>query len=377
MKKILLITLIAAVMLAGCNSGGSKQGSTKDGFDYRDNQNFAIVRQGAFSEDGFYSFDEYESLVYFIDKSSYKSTPLCSKPNCTHSDSSCNAYYDLFYGIYVNDGFLYIIAEDIKSGNMELYKLSMDGSEKSKVRSLYQTESEDAGQSAEFIIHRGVGYLVINWIDDDPEKEREQYLYRVSLEDDGMEELFSVKGYLPTIRMVNTCGDNIYFYSSVYKNPLSEGEHAEEIDYCYNAEDGSITEMAVPDNQMFEACYDDKVYSMVRDRDMGTFIDKRLEFFESDMEGGNNKSVYKLENVESRSIYRDAKYRYIEIMDGENDHLRVVDYDGREISEVDITGQRVMWSDGNNLLLWDGESGGFTLFNIETSEKTVIAGINS
>ena len=236
-----------------------------------------------------------------------------------------NAYYNQFYGIYVNDGSVYIIAQDIKSGNMELYKLSMDGREKSEVRSLYQTESEDVGQSAEFIIHRGVGYLVINWIDDDREKEREQYLYRVSLEDDGMEELFSVKGYVPIIHMVNTCGDNIYFYSSVKKSASFDAENVEDIDYCYNAEDGSIMEMPVPDNQMFEACYDDKVYSMVRDRDRGTFIDKRLEFFVSDMEGGNNKSVHKLENVESRVIYRDEKYRYIEIMDGENSHLMIVD----------------------------------------------------
>lgn len=202
-------------------------------------------------------------------------------------------------------------------------------------------------------------------------------MYRIPLEDDGMEELFSVKGYVPIIRMVNTCGDNIYFYTSVYKSASFDAENAEETVYCYNAEAGSITEMSVPDKQMFEACYDDKVYSMVRDRDIGTFIDKRLEFFGSDIDGGNNKSVYKLENVKSQMIYCDEKYIYIEIMDGGNIRLRIVGYDGREISEVDITGQRVMWSDGDNLLLWDGENGGFTLFNIDTSEKNVIAGINS
>ena len=69
MKRILLITLVAVVILLGCNSGGSKQVGTKNGFDYRDNQNFSIVREKAFTESGFYSFDEYEDFVYFIDES--------------------------------------------------------------------------------------------------------------------------------------------------------------------------------------------------------------------------------------------------------------------------------------------------------------------
>lgn len=366
MKKILIIALFAAVILAGCKDESEEN--------FSDNQSFSIVRTGAYSDKGFYAVDEDDCLVCFIDKNSYTSTPLCSKPNCTHDGSSCNAYYEGLYGVYVNDGSVYVMAEEVKSGSMDLYKLSMDGSEKSKVRTLFQTEGEDTAYSAEFIIHRGVGYLAVNWLQEDGENEREQILYRVSLKDDGMDDVFKVKGYSPVIHLVSTDEDNIYFSSSIYKSPSQKAEDEETAGHCYNGKDGSVTDIPVPSDQMFEACYADTVHSMLRDRDMGTMMDKKLEFFASDIDGNNNRSVYKLENVQVAGIFRDDKYRYIEIEDASNSHMKMVDYDGREICDFNTEGKRAMWSDGENLLFRDYESGKFSLFNIETSKETVIEG---
>lgn len=366
MKRILMITLLTALIVAGCDDGNVNKKS--------DNQSFSGIRTGAYSDQGFYAIDEDNCLVYFIDKNSYKSTPLCDKTNCAHDDSSCNAFYGELQGVYVNDGFVYVTAYDYNAEGeidcMGLYKLTMDGSEKNRVRTLFRCDDdEQRALSADFIIHRGVGYLTVDCLPRDKE-EWEQIVWRVSLEDDGMDEIYRVKGYYPSISIVSTYEDNIYFCSYVHKDSSWDSDE-EEIVHCYNSKDESVTDIPVSGNQTFETCCAGKMYFMECDRDM-----EKLEFFVSDMDGKNNKSVYKMENVSTWGKFCDGRYRYIEIFDYDTSDYRMVvlDYDGREICDFHMGDKRIMWSDGENILFQDDDSGQFSIFNIDTLKETVIEG---
>lgn len=370
MKKLIMITLLAAVIVAGCDDGNENNKG--------DSQSFARVRRGVYSDQGFYAIDEDNCLVYFIDKNSYKSTPLCSKPNCSHDDSSCNAFYGELEGICVNDGFVYVTVYDYDAESdtesMELYKLSPDGSEKNRVRTLFRIgDEEQAGYSVDFIIHRGVGYLAVNRFPAH-EEEWEQILYRVSLEDDGMDEIYKIKGYAPDIRIHNAYEDNIYFTSGVHKDFSLDSDEVVTA-HCYNSRDESVTDIPVPDNQQFEACYAGKVYSAECDGDM-----EKLEFFTSDIDGRNNKSVYKKENIVTWDISCDERYSYIkyiyneQIDDTPDSRMLILDYAGQEICDFRMEGKSSVWSDGENILFQEDESGRFSIFNIETSKETVIEG---
>ena len=332
--KALLLILIIVVLFTGC--GKEKEESPKNksksaeavdiDFDYKDSQNFSFIKSGAFSKDGFYTYDENKCQIYFIDKNSKKMTTLCCKPNCKHTDDSCNAYFDNAQGVYVNNGYVYVMSD---------------------------------------------GYLAINWSEKDSSKEREQLLYRVSLDGKDKEELFKVKGYSPMIYIDNTFGDNVYFNSDIYKNPnLGEKEIK---GYCYNIKDGSVKELPVPKGQMFEVCYDDCMYSMIREQIPGSTIVKKLEFFVSDMDGNNNKSVYSMENADTPILFCDNVYWYIvQNLKGEQ-HLTIINHNGEEVCEYNCGNDKYpIWSDMENLLLKNNKTGEYILYNIISSEETVI-----
>lgn len=101
-------TIILAVLLAfglfafsSCaKNGAPSEGLSVSASQATDNTNDAapaaahisIVSAG--NETGFYSVEEYEGqgIVAYIDYDSHTQLPLCGRPECRHSDSSCTAY---------------------------------------------------------------------------------------------------------------------------------------------------------------------------------------------------------------------------------------------------------------------------------------------
>lgn len=375
MKRIMIyIFACLVILMAGC--GKEKVKTSDSGFNIdTDDQNFSIMKEAVYSNDGFYVFNQSKNVIEFVDKKTNKAVPLCSKPNCSHSDSNCDAFFETINGIYVYEGHIYVMAYDRSSNNVCLYRMNMDGSERTEIRKLYNVEDDDKGYSIELILHRGYGYLWVRLSDGDVLTKDKAVLYRISLDSDDKTEILSLNDYEAFINIVNVEGDNIYISTDHYKKPnISSG--IEDKGYCYNINDQELEELQVPENQSFDASYNGKLYSMHKERDSETLLDKKLEFYESDMDGSNNKCVYSLENVYSSLIYRDAKYRYITLEEDGKYCLLVITYDGKEMCKItEDFAYYIVWSDMENILFRaDPDSSNYVLYNIKTGKKTEITG---
>ena len=122
-----------------------------------------------------------QTIIWFVDKKSEKTIPLCGKPNCTHMEHSCNAYFSVPLSIQAYDGSIYVVARGTKSGTESLYRISEDGSKREELKTLYTCEEGDMSCCLDFVIHRGYGYMVTNWVQKD-RIEKTQTLYRIALD---------------------------------------------------------------------------------------------------------------------------------------------------------------------------------------------------
>lgn len=138
-----------------------------------------------------YSFSS--SMLYYMDKATGISGPLCGRPECGHDNDSCNAYLSGTspYGFANYNGRLYWIA-DGKDYKYYLYSAAYDGTDRQTVRDLgggLGAADDESLLRAPVIMtafHRGYAYLTCNpgGIVDGEEKYR-NYITAVSLDPGG------------------------------------------------------------------------------------------------------------------------------------------------------------------------------------------------
>ena len=175
-SKRLFAALLASLLtlsLAACNkdSGGkvdipSTQTASSD---FQKNMHQSTIRDFRYfceTEDGIYAQDTYGVWVYYIEKSTKKITILCAKPECEHSDNTCNAYF-VTQSIWFYDGVLYFNNSDyveengtyVNRGN-RIYSVKPDGTERRAVQDLEFTPGGNtSGKTVRPIFHRGVTYF--------------------------------------------------------------------------------------------------------------------------------------------------------------------------------------------------------------------------
>ena len=241
MKKIIIAAyILLCVCLTGC--GGTNQKDYGENYNQeQDAQNFSMIRNAAATENGFYVLQD--QYVYFIDKKSKKAVPLCGKPNCKHKDNSCNAHFTHPENIQVYAGNLYVVAGGSEELTCSLYRISLDGSQREELKVLFRYDSGDSGCSLDFTIHRGYGYMAVNWMQKDREK-KTQTLYQIPLDSsDEKKEVAKVTGYVPLINVNETRGNHIYFTTSCYLD--KDGTQEELLNYEWNILDGSTKKLNI------------------------------------------------------------------------------------------------------------------------------------
>ncbi|MCD7804851.1 MAG: hypothetical protein LUH03_06860 [Oscillospiraceae bacterium] len=134
-RKILTKLTIAVLLLTTLCSCGSKEAIevtiTEDC-----NYNFFQYRENACSNEAVVYFElSDEQMLMFYDKQSGICAPLCGKPECDHSDASCNAYYPGGDGLCLYNGKLYRFYESGKT----IVCSDTDGTSKTTVRSVNTT----------------------------------------------------------------------------------------------------------------------------------------------------------------------------------------------------------------------------------------------
>ena len=103
----------------------------------------------------FVVFPALSPFIRYYDKETQTSGILCGRPECTHQDASCNAYTMGTGGLCLYEDRLWFIGQDTQSGEMGLYALSLDGTEREKVQAI-----EYAGGANTIVrLHRDFLYI--------------------------------------------------------------------------------------------------------------------------------------------------------------------------------------------------------------------------
>lgn len=296
LRKISVIAIVFSLLLSGC---GSKNKEHK----YLDFSNEFFTQYCDLSvspSDGGYYY-AVNGYMYYMDTDKNSIVPVCSKVDCTHNSSTCDAYIGrtgIWFGsIQYYDGSLYVTSDLMNSGddigvNVErnLIKMSVDGTRKEKIMKI---NSDYSG-----ILHRGYVYYLEDVYDSG---DSVCTLYQQDLSDlkAAPKELYKTNSKLS---IEGVYGDMIYFYIS------------EETDYGYYAV--NLTDYKVykkefvqdATNFFFGSVVDNKIYYTYKFNDDGD--DKRnCQVYMSDLNFENEEKVFELSNPHNRVGY-DGKYFY-------------------------------------------------------------------
>lgn len=78
----------------------------------------------------------YDAFLYFLDGATGNMTAVCARPECGHTDDTCNAFINSGFLSYYQ-GKLYYENGDVKSDSMQtLYSVKLDGTEHTKIQRL-------------------------------------------------------------------------------------------------------------------------------------------------------------------------------------------------------------------------------------------------
>lgn len=98
-----------------CRVSSKRTGARRQGIDALDN-GFEVTDTGAYWM--------YDHWLLYGDHGSDTIIKLCGRPDCTHSDKDCNAYFGGCNNICYYGGYLYTFGDD------GLYRINLDGSER-------------------------------------------------------------------------------------------------------------------------------------------------------------------------------------------------------------------------------------------------------
>lgn len=125
-KKFLAVLLYLYILtaLVGCsNSNNTQKGASSDWARYANRPGMLMVVDEAYL---FYN-PEWQYIQATDSECSIAPMPICTKAECTHSDSSCSAYVELPTYFYSLGDRIYYIQLDDGAG---LYSMSMTGEER-------------------------------------------------------------------------------------------------------------------------------------------------------------------------------------------------------------------------------------------------------
>ena len=173
MKRMNLFVLLLTLLFMGCSH--IEEYPADDFYYFDTDSQYGYTLQGqdrifAESEDGYYFVLSIKGTHYlfFTDKTTMETIPLCNKPNCLHYEeedytkrSMCNAFFigrgGYFTSLFYNNGKLYI--PTLKPGSEKTYvtEFSADGSSRKDI-----VELDGKVSGCNMVFHRGYLYAAVN-----------------------------------------------------------------------------------------------------------------------------------------------------------------------------------------------------------------------
>ncbi len=169
MKRRMTAALLAAATALSLGSCGGGIVRSEDEFQKAMHQS-STSRLDAIceAEDGYYfSLETLKGpFLYFLDKETKAATILCGKPECPHTDDTCDAYLRV-YELWTTGGRLYYTHYDYEERRdgvadlgLRLHSVGTDGKSRKVVQSLELVPGGDTSQrTARPILHRGQIYF--------------------------------------------------------------------------------------------------------------------------------------------------------------------------------------------------------------------------
>lgn len=278
--------------------------------------------------DTIYSKSSIDWLCYY-DKNNMSKNLLCGKPDCEHLSETCNATIHGMYGLQYYNGYLYIV--QYNESNINLKKISLDGSERETVGNLLATEKIEGntGGHIKWIIHRG--YIYYYYKCGSGEAEDTYYLnnsncvHRMNL-DTKEKECIMV---FPSEADSDSCtlkGIGSYIYMNMPSNE-SEGGFL----YRFNTETCKLEKLeSLGKNISGYAVYDDRIYYLkngINEKQAELYCfyyeDKKSELIEiinSDTGEGN--------------LYCDTDFIYVQIIYENVKYIRAYSKAGEHITDI-------------------------------------------
>lgn len=198
--------------------------------------------------------NNYYSLLKFIDKSTNTKVVLCNKPNCSHNDNSCNAFFSSWMTIKQNNGnvrfpvmnsagyvFLYNENLYVLDPFGDLFVMNKDGSNHTKLLSIDSKYSINNGFLYGDCIYLCVQYLPSYDGNIEQEFSDEDYniaLLKLNLKNSKYVEVFSFKTELETT-CLGIYENKVYFF---YRSPnkLVSANNQQAVDNEENNHDVSL-----------------------------------------------------------------------------------------------------------------------------------------
>lgn len=393
MKKFIscLLAFAFCLSLFGCSDNSAKLpkpnisgDNTVLGSDFQKNMNQSKaphLDRICENEDGYF-FCYAGMNVYYLDKASGESTILCAKPECSHTDETCNAYTNGNFLTYY-DGKLYWSHHDYIQENggvvnkgERLHCMNLDGTNHTVVQDL---DFVPGGDTSNFItepmIHRNIVYFCYSGrlyavsLGDDIQNA--VLLYGEEIADDGSHIVSENELYYE----LWADGDLTYFMA---KNVKQKNGTYKDILYSYDPQDNEVKEIwQVPDESTVGA-WDTTGVSVSSWYVSGGYIyfylcGNNLWYTEL-----NTGKTVKLADVHLRSGEAVFSTDYIAVMNkeiwGQNfgggsaltggDTLYIYNYSGELVNEISL---EKIYSDNKNVTecwtLWVENGQAFVLAN--------------
>lgn len=316
MKKALIsIILILTITLIGCGCNDINN-------EYDENYNYITDCQLAKAallqpfakcnvtkcETGYYALAS--KILYYIEGSTMRTTPLCNKPNCMHNNESCNAYVGVVDDIFYSDGYIYYMESagvDHEFEGSSFVKMSADGSQKEEV--LYTEYSPD-----DWIVHKGrIYYCVKKYLVDDNTglddinyADCYIYSYPTDKSSDVKEIYFAEEVEKDAqISSLTAYGDNLYFHLYGMKRYNDKIEVVKSLKL--NLSDSTVTETVSPSGEQISGpMYLDGMLIF----SSGEEEDGKHLYYKTDFDGNNPEKF--ISTYDGENIICDGKYLYVD-----------------------------------------------------------------
>lgn len=187
------------------------------------------------SEEGYYflTYDVDGTTLKYFDDTTQRTIAVCAKPDCTHDNSDCNAFFSMDYlssPVYYYKGYIYMVRVD--GGMAKVVRIQKDGSKREDVADLF---ANDGVTSISMVFHDDCIYAYDHLGHTASDEVGKEVIKKIELRTGQSEEAFSYEGKNAAISGARSFGDKLFFKILTYSLDRDKGEINESfLLYCYD-----------------------------------------------------------------------------------------------------------------------------------------------